>query len=60
VEKITINFWDFYLWWIWFKLCCRQTQPKYRSKFAYRPIFKRSNIGGPIYRLVSTAQCTSI
>jgi len=25
--------------------------PNYRWKFVYRPIFKRSNIGRPIYRL---------
>jgi len=28
--------------------------PKYRWKFMYRPIFKRSNIGGPVYRSVSS------
>jgi len=50
VEQISIKCGGFYLTrWIWFKLCCRQAHQNISGKCVYRPIFKRSNIGGPIY-----------
>jgi len=57
VKQIPIKFGGFYV----IKRNLVQTVlstsiPKYRWKFVYRPIFKRSIIGGPIYYSVSSTR----